>query len=173
MWFCSLLQGNKIIKLLFVLNIQNRNDVAMFFMFPWYTFFLAKLGTVRPTRFLLAKWQTPKQIVFFLRPQFALRQLPYSGIERSLLNSCNLVLNTTSRLCAWVYFSTPASLVAGTYYTRARLLVQSACRSGKRGSDAVGQAEARLAGGRGLNVPHNKFTVNFRYISHSIYLLSY
>lgn len=135
MWFCSLLQGNKIIKLLFVLNIQNKNDVAMFFMFPWYTFFLAILGTVRPTRFILAKWRTPKQMVFFLHPQFALRQLPYSAIERSLLNSCTLVLNITSRLCAWAYLSTPASVVAGTHYIRARLLVQSACRSGKRGSD--------------------------------------
>lgn len=32
------------------------------------------------------------------------------------------------------------------------------------GSDAVGQAEARLAGGQGLNVPHNKFTVNFSHV---------
>lgn len=32
------------------------------------------------------------------------------------------------------------------------------------GSDAVGQAEARLAGGQGLNVPHNKVTVNFSHV---------
>lgn len=29
---------------------------------------------------------------------------------------------------------------------------------------AVGQAEARLAGEQGLNVSHNKFTVNFSHV---------
>lgn len=114
--FVHFYRETKSLKLLFVLNIQNRNDVAMFFMFPWYTFFLAKLGTVRPTRFLLAKWQTPKQIVFFLHPQFALRQLPYSGIERSLLNSCNLVLNTTSKhsVPEFTFLHLPVLLLAHT-----------------------------------------------------------
>lgn len=84
-------------------------------------------------------WQNnrhPNIIIFFLLPQFAPRQLPFSAIECSLLNSCTLALHTTCRLCACAYLSTPASLVAVYWCTQ-----HSACGSGKTGSDAVGQAK--------------------------------